>query len=120
MIPLLVYVASVSYVYYDEDEGGMRERSSDIEFVAENPATALDAACAWAKNRYEAVYKEMYKRCQIGGIRLYQKQIGVPEPSGYIPTHTVGFCMFEWKFDRPGTLELYVQEFKRKAETHAR
>jgi hypothetical protein len=126
MEPIIVYVASVSYVYYDEDEGGMRERGSDIEFVtnlgskhfpirakAENHAAAVDAACAWAKNRYEAVYKNMLKRCEIGCIKIYQKCIGVPEQSGYIPTHTLG-CLFEWKYDWPGTQEQYVQSFKDK------
>ena len=112
MEPLLVYNVSIGYVYLEEGEG-MREHQHDIDFVAESHAEAIDAAVAWSQNRYEAYFKDAYKNCEIGSLKLYQKWIGIPEPSGFIPTHTWG-CLFEWKYDWPGTLSQYVSEFKSK------
>jgi hypothetical protein len=108
--PVVVYVARVSYVYLDEK--CMRETSSSIDFLAKNANDAIDALVAWANNRYNAIYKDMYKNCEIGCLKLYQKQICQPETSGFINTHTIGFVLFEWKYDWPGTLKSYIKSFK--------
>jgi hypothetical protein len=118
MEPILVYAVKVSYCYEDEDTG-MREQSLDITFLAPNTAKAVESAVAWAKNRYEAIYKTMYKHCQIGCVKLYQKQIAEADSEGYIPTKTVGFGLFEWKYDQFGIrpLDWYVNQWRKAHES---
>lgn len=79
-----------------------------IEFLAPTRYRAIKAGLAWVKNRE----KELKDLGTLTTIKVWTKQISPPSRGGYIRTFTTG-CIFEWKYDWPGSLEDYFSNVSR-------
>jgi hypothetical protein len=110
---VLVFVASPAYAYREKDgefAGQMLEKQMDQEFIADSYGEAVKHAIAWAHNRFEAIIKDWYNESFFSSIKVYVKSIGRSQENGQLDTHNHG-CFFEWKYDWPGTLEEYSNDW---------
>lgn len=103
-----VYVASPAWVY--KDSGHPLEHHLSIEFLAEDDMGAVQASVKWARERHEAIMKGYGEGSFFSSIKVYRKRIEAPGEDGSIGTRTWG-CIFEWKYDWPGTLEDQIGSF---------
>jgi len=106
-----VYYVKASYPYYDKEQGMMVETSLTQEFIAADKKHAIDVGVAWAKNRFENVFKDFYSKSCLGSVKIGNKSIGYGLQDGTIDTFVCPY-FFEWKYDYPGTLEDWIQDAK--------
>lgn len=116
-----VFVGSPAFCYRERNgklKGRMVETRLDTMFIADSYGEALVDAVKHARERYEALYKEMYEECFIGSIKVYAKCIARLTPEGEYQGGITGLgAFFEWKIDFPADLDSYVKVFLSKPES---
>jgi len=110
---LHVYTAAPAWSY-TEESGERREHSLHVDFLEDSHAGAVEAAIVWAKERHEALMGDYGKNSVLSSIKVFEKRICRPDGNGHISTGLIGFSIFEWKNDWPGTLEDWVGMKMRK------
>lgn len=114
MEDIIIFSATVAYVY--EAEGGplkgqMVETHHTFRYVAENAYESLKKAVAHTRERYEAYFKDAYKKCVIGSLKVGTECIGnIDTDTGKSSSQYYG-KFFEWKYDWPETLDQAVENF---------
>ena len=101
-----VYAVSPAWGY--KVDGEMLEHRLHQEFLADSPWEAVRAGVAWARNRHENLMGDYGEGSTLSSIKVHEKRICRPDKNGFISTGIVGFAIFEWKNDWPGTLDEYV------------
>jgi hypothetical protein len=96
--------------------GQMFETSLRKQFLADSRYEAVINAVAWAEERYKNYIKYAYNQCFFSSIKVYIKSIGRLKENGESIDGNTGICLFEWKYDWPGTLASYIKAFD-KPET---
>ena len=120
MKDIFIFVATTAYVY--EAEGGplkgqMVETHHTFRFVAENAYESLRKAVAHTREGYDAYFKDAYKKCAIGSIKVGTECIGnIDLETGRSSSQYYG-KFFEWKMDFPDTLDQRVENFFDKEDT---
>jgi hypothetical protein len=102
---VIVCTARPAYAYRDDD-GTMVEHHLDQEFIADTYLAGLDGAIAWARCRYESYMKDAYPESFLSSLKVSTKFIGRISAEGISSTRSQG-VFFEWKYDFPGTLDVY-------------
>jgi len=109
-----IYAAIPAYVYTEEEgphKGQRFETSLTSRFMAKNNVEAVKMAVAHTKERYEAFFKDAYKDCSLGSIKVYMEYIGrIDLKTGKATSRNTG-QIFEWKYDRLGTLDEYLKSY---------
>ena len=91
-------------------EGEKREESLSTPIYAKDKHQAIDAAVFWANDRLQVDLFE-----EISCIKVFNYIISTWQPD--IPLMTAAMslsCIFEWKYDWPGTLEQTIAIFKKR------
>lgn len=117
-MPLTVFEISVSFAHSTDE--GMREKTLSALFTAEDEAEALRSGVRFSENRLEALYtgkNSFYNdpKAFVCCIKLHPITIGAIDPEGHT-SQARGFCIFEWKYDWPGSLEDTWNPFATKSK----
>jgi hypothetical protein len=112
---LYVFSATVAYVYEAEEDpqkGEMVERHITFKYLAENAYESLKKAVAHARERYRQYFKDAYKKCVLGSIKVGTECIGTIDlKTGKCSSQYLG-KFFEWKMDYQDSLDDYVNSFR--------
>lgn len=117
---IYVFESAPAYAYRETEgksAGQMFETSLRKQFLADSQYEAVVKAVAWAKERYESYMKDAYNKCFFSSIKVYLKSIGRIDENGKTLDGNNGVCLFEWKYDWPGTLDSYIKAFDKPETT---
>ena len=112
MNEVTICIATPAYVY-EEDTGPLKgqrvETHLTFRYLAKDGGEAIRMAVAHARERYQEYYKDSYKNCFLGSIKVGTESIGRIDMKTGTGSSSSMMPIFEWKYDWPETLDECVE-----------